>query len=70
MWIVEDLIRKRLLDNPMKMRALQEHIEVLQKAKKNKKKKKKKKHRGKDCINSTLELILQISFLFYEKKMY
>ena len=44
-------IRKRLLDNPMKMKALQQHIETLQQKKKEmkkkKKKKKKKKHRGK-----------------------
>ena len=35
------------MDNPLKMKALQEHIETLKNAKKNKKKKKKKKkHRG------------------------
>ena len=41
------LFRKKILDNPLKMKALQEHIETLKNAKKNKKKKKKKKkHRG------------------------
>eukprot|EP00092_Neocalanus_flemingeri_P031146 GFUD01033833.1.p1 GENE.GFUD01033833.1~~GFUD01033833.1.p1 ORF type:complete len:485 (+),score=167.19 GFUD01033833.1:54-1508(+) len=40
--------RRRILDNPVKMKALQEHIEELKRKKKDKKKKKKKKKKAKD----------------------
>jgi len=52
--------RKKLLDNPLKMKALREHIDSLKKAKKEKKKKKKKKKdRGKDSDSDTdLDLAL------------
>jgi len=54
--------RKRLLDNPLKMKALQEHIEKLKKEKKDKKKKKKKKkkHKGSDSDDSDGDLDLKL----------
>lgn len=44
--------RKRILDNPLKVRALQEHIASLKQAKKDKKKKKKKKKKRKGSSDS------------------
>jgi len=53
--------RKRLLDNPLKMKALKEHIDSLKKQKKDKKKKKKKKkHRGSDSEGSDIDLDLAL----------
>lgn len=53
--------RKRILDNPLKVRALQEHIASLKKAKKDKKKKKKKKKRkGSDSDESDTDLDLKL----------
>jgi len=53
--------RKRLLDNPLKMKALREHIDTLKKQKKDKKKKKKKKkHRGSDSEGSDIDLDLAL----------
>merc|ERR1712179_582495 len=53
--------RRKILDNPVKMKALQEHIEDLKRKKKDKKKKKKrKKTKGSDSDDSDADLDLKL----------
>ena len=53
--------RRKILDNPVKMKALQEHIEDLKRKKKDKKKKKKrKKAKGSDSDDSDADLDLKL----------
>ena len=53
--------RRKILDNPVKMKALQEHIEELKRKKKAKKKKKKrKKSKGSDTDDSDADLDLKL----------